>query len=253
VTDDRLYIGELIHDGELYDHVNTSMDDVPFYRAQAQAADGPVLELCCGTGRLTLALREAGVDIVGLDGSASMLKAAARKAASLGLEVEWHQGDIRSFELGRRFGLVMIPFNSLQCLYTHDDLQRTLTRVERHLAPGGRFVFDIFNPSIDFMVERRDKSHPVAAFQTADGRSVQISETCCYDDARQVNRVKWTHSVDGQQQVQNLDMRCYYPLEMDALLQLHGWTVLHKYGSFDEQPFVSGAAKQIYVCRVAGD
>ena len=252
MTGDNLHVGDLVHDGELYDHVNSFLDDLPFYRSRCEVAGGRVLELCCGTGRLTIPLREAGIDIVGLDGSASMLQAAARKADQRDVDVEWVQADIREFDLSGRFRLVMLPFNSLQCIYSNEDLARTLTCIGGHLEPGGLFVFDIFNPSIDLMVERRQHPSEVAAFHTGDGRAVRITETCRYDDALQVNRVKWAVEIDGETRVQNLDMRVFYPLEMDALLRFHGWTVLHKYGSFDERPFESGMPKQIFVCRMAG-
>ena len=109
---------ELIRDGRHYDALKTQ-NDVAFYLAQAQATAGSVLEIGCGTGRVTIPLAAAGVDITGLDVSASMLEEAKRKADSQGLRIDWVAADGRSFDLGRRFSLIMMPFNTLQ--FFRDD------------------------------------------------------------------------------------------------------------------------------------
>ena len=250
MDDNALHVGELVHDGVLYDYVNTCQDDLPFYLKWCRAAGGPVLECCCGTGRLTIPLREAGVDIVGLDCCDSMLARARHKAREHGIDLELVHADIRDFALPRKFSLIFVPFNSLQCMYSVADLEAVLANVRRHLAEGGWFVFDIFNPSIDFMVERSAKQTEIRDFHTDDGRHVRIAEQCRYDDARQVNRVQWTFTIDGRVHVQNLDIRCFYPLEMDALLRHNSMRVVHKLGAFDETPFQNGSPKQIYVCQV---
>lgn len=71
-----------------------------------------------------------------------------------------------------------------------------------------------------------------------------------YDIKEQVNRVKWHHFIDGKEHVQNLDMRCFYPKEMDMLLRYNGFEVISKFGDFKKTPFESNSQKQIYVCHV---
>lgn len=107
---------------------------------QAQAASGPLLEIGCGTGRVTIPLAAAGVDITGLDVSASMLEEAKRKAESQGLHIKWMEADGRNFDLDRRFALS-----------GHSRARSTFSL--RHEAPrgGGRFVFDVFNPQVSFL------------------------------------------------------------------------------------------------------
>ncbi|PKQ19291.1 MAG: class I SAM-dependent methyltransferase [Actinobacteria bacterium HGW-Actinobacteria-6] len=238
-----------IYDADLYDGLNDFKHDIPYYLELARKARGPVLELCCGSGRITLPLLEAGIDVTGVDFTPSMLAAARRKAGERGLRGSFLRGDMRKLRLGKKFRLVFIPFNSIQNTYGLEDVEKVFRTVRAHLAPGGTFAFDIFNPSIEYMV-RMSKLHKRAyKFTTPAGRKVEIDEICRYDSAAQVNRAVWIHRVDGGRPVeQRLDMRCFYPLEMDALLKYNGFKVLSKYGGYDKKPFTSASMKQLYVC-----
>ena len=152
---------ELIRDGRHYDALKTQ-NDVTFYLAQAQATAGSVMEIGCGTGRVTIPLAAAGVDITGLDVSASMLEEAKRKADSQGLRIDWVAADGRSFDLGRRFALIMMPFNTLQFFRDTAALGQLLRCVKSHLGDEGRFVFDVFNPQVSFLA-----SDPTARYERA--------------------------------------------------------------------------------------
>ena len=247
-----LGVDRRIYDAELYDALNRSRADLPFYLACARAARGPVLELCCGTGRITIPLAQAGIDVTGLDFTSSMLGRARQRARQAGLRIRFVLGDMRRASLGRRFNLVFIPFNSIQNTYPIADVERVLANVRRHLAPGGRFVFDIFNPSLGYIVDAERKVQKGKfRFRLPDGRRVTIDEHYRYDAARQTGRVTWVHHIGAKSFSSRLDMRCFYPLEMDALLKYNGFEILRKYGSFRKESFRSESLKQIYVCRAS--
>jgi ubiquinone/menaquinone biosynthesis C-methylase UbiE len=114
-----------IRDGRHYDALK-AQNDVSFYLSQAQMARGPVLEIGCGTGRVTIPLAEAGVEITGLDVSASMLAEANRKAQERGATVGWIEADARHFDLGRRFAFILMPFNTLQFFRDKSSLTQVL-------------------------------------------------------------------------------------------------------------------------------
>ena len=135
---EALGVGEMVHNGVLYDKMNTFLDDLPFYTKWCRQASGEVLELCCGTGRLTIPLRQAGVPVTGLDFTPSMLERAQEKARQAGIDVDLVAGDMRNFDLGRTFGLIFIPFNSLQNTYSRPDLESVFAAVRRHLQPVRR-------------------------------------------------------------------------------------------------------------------
>lgn len=249
MSNNKYNIGELIHDGELYDRVNDFDIDLPFYLKWAGQADGPCLELCCGTGRLTLPIHEAGIDITGLDASESMLKKAKAKASAGNCNIPFIRSDMRDFQLSKSFKLIFIPFNSLQCLYTVDDVEKVFARVREHLSSDGVFILDIFNPSLEKMLETKDWE-AVTQVKMDDGEMLIIDEKRAYDAAAQINRVKWRHRIGGDEKIEALDMRCYFPLEMDVLLTYNGFQIVHKFGDYDESVFASGSPKQVYVCEL---
>jgi len=245
-----LGVGPIIYNGELYDGQFKNKDDLPFYHKWCQKAKGPVLELCCGTGRLTIPLAKTGIDITGLDKESSMLTRAKAKLKEQGLDAVFIKGDMRRFGLGRKFKLIFIPFNSIQNTYTLNDIEGIFARVKEHLTWDGIFILDIFNPSIRILASRGASAKIIERFMLPDGRKVIIKQKHVYDVATQVNRVTWQYIINGRSRpFQQLDMRCFFPQEMDALLKYNGFKVIRKFGWFDERPFSSSAPKQIYVLK----
>jgi ubiquinone/menaquinone biosynthesis C-methylase UbiE len=120
--------------------------DVPFWRRVAAEARGPVLELGCGTGRVSVPLAKAGVDLVGIDRSEPMLarlRSASGRAGAIG-HVNAVRGDIRDLPFApQAFSMVLAPYGILQSLLADRDLVATLTSVARVLPPGGRFGIDL--------------------------------------------------------------------------------------------------------------
>jgi SAM-dependent methyltransferase len=121
----------LWHDLECGDY----REDLPLWHTLARAADGPVLDVGAGTGRVTLALAAAGVPVVALDAEAPLLRELERRAA--GLPVETVVADARTFALGRRFPLILVPMQTLQLLGGADGRAAFLRRALAHLEPGG--------------------------------------------------------------------------------------------------------------------
>ena len=120
--------------------------DVPFWTRLAAAANGPVLELGCGTGRIALPIGRAGTPVVGIDLSARMLGRARTRVrrARLRRRVHLVRGDIRHLPFpDRHFALVMAPYGILQSLVGDADLRATLAAVAAALRPGGRLVLEL--------------------------------------------------------------------------------------------------------------
>ncbi|MEM6271607.1 MAG: class I SAM-dependent methyltransferase [Bacteroidota bacterium] len=243
-------VGSLVHTGEVYDFVHNFDYDLEFYRARCREAGGPVLELCCGTGRLTVPLAQAGIPITGVDVSAEMLACARAKGERAGVQLPLVQGDVRALDLNQRFSLVILPFNSLQHFFALEDVEGIFGSVRQHLSPGGTFVLDLLHPNPAYLTHHSEQSVLLREGHLPDGRPIRVHQSFTYHPHTQVNRVKWRIELAGEVREEPVDMRCYFPVEMDALLRYNGFTVRHKYGDFLQTPFLPWSMKQVYVLGV---
>jgi SAM-dependent methyltransferase len=129
-----------------YDEWSSGMTaDVAFYVELAREADGPVVELAVGNGRVAIPVARAiGRPVIGIDTSPAMLDLARSGAAEAGVELELHEGDMRDLALDEPAALVYCPFRALLHLPTWADRRRTFERVAATLRPGGRFAWNAF-------------------------------------------------------------------------------------------------------------
>lgn len=244
-------VGDLIYDANIYDGMNTSLADLQFYkRWLPKNMDARILELCCGTGRLTLPIAKDGYNISGVDYTPSMLDQAKLKASEEGLDVEFIEADIRTLDLPEKYDLIFIPFNSIHHLYKNRDLFKAFNAVKNHLKDGGSFLLDCFNPNIQFIVEGEKEQKEIANYITDDGRAVLIKQKMRYENKTQINRIEWRYFINDEfNSIQNLDMRMFFPQELDSYLERIGFDIIHKFGDFDEQIFNDNSEKQIFVCQ----
>jgi SAM-dependent methyltransferase len=251
---------------EFYDYVvpYQNRQDVEFYVDLAREAPTPVLELACGTGRVLLPSARAGARMVGLDLSGAMLDvcraALAHEPPEVRARVALHHGDMRRFDLGRTFALITIPFRGFQHLLTVDDQQQALARVRRHLAPGGRLVFDLFNPSLPFLADERWLREPLTepAVQLPDGRTlVRSYRVASRDYHTQIQSVELVHELTGpdgrvERRPGRFLVRYIFRYEAEHLLVREGFIVDALYGGFDRSPYgVSYPGELIFVARRA--
>jgi SAM-dependent methyltransferase len=237
-------------DARHYDALFPGPNDLPFYRRHIATSGGPVIELACGSGRLTIPLAADGVEITGLDQSSSMLEAARRRAAQENVQASFHQGDMRNFDLGQKFNLIFISTNSFCHLLDLDGVESCLRTARNHLAPEGRFIIDIFTPSARMLARSESEAASVGEYDDPDGKGrIFVIETHHYNVATQVNHSTWrfTNRDTGESWQQPFNLRMFYPQEIDALLHYNGFTIENKFGWYDETPYGEGAPKQLIV------
>ena len=223
------------------------VDDIPFYVALARAADARgerVLELGCGTGRVTIPMAQAGFEVVGIDNAAPMLHVARRKAEALGLRnLTWLQADMASFVLDARFGLAVIPFRSFQMLLTEERQRACLACIHEHLIAGGSLVLNVANPEPLLAarhIEARNKApHPLHA---GPGRSDWKSE---------VSKTPRSDLPGGRGFVarvqRNLRLRYVFRDELELLLTSAGFAIEALYGWFDGRPFAADSDEIVLI------
>jgi SAM-dependent methyltransferase len=238
---------------DIYDALFHPEGFVQHYASLAARHPDPVLELACGTGQLTVLLALLGGRVVGLDASRPMLDAAARRAASAGVQVELVEGDMRAFELGLQFGLIFVARNSLLHLSDPVDFVAALTAVRRHLVPGGVFAFDVFNPDVRRLARPAgERAFVMRAASEAYGE-LTAEATSDYDAATQVNRATWYISTPGHPDrwVAPLHLRSIFPQELPLLVAAGGFRLLSRAGDLQGSGFTSASPSQVCVCEAA--
>ena len=243
----------------IYDHprhydflLGDHMDDLDFYRARAQAAEGPILELACGTGRLTLPLAAGGLDILGLDLSEAMLERAREKAKAAGVSAKFVQGDIRDFQLGKKFELIFLPYNSMQHLKRRGELEALFSCVRQHLTDDGRFILDVHHPDLELLKRKPGEIFSLGREVKGEDGMIVAGEEVNYDEASQVYSIRWHYTRPGgdETRIEELELRMFFPQELDALLTYNNLEIREKYGNFTGKPFATGDTKQILVCAL---
>lgn len=241
---------------ELYDlmpdhSLSVKGEDVPMYVDYADQAGGQVLELACGTGRVLLPIARRGHAVTGLDFSRYMLDALRRKLDAAPPEVRSRvrvvQGDMRRFDLGRRFDLIIIAFRSFQHLLTVGDQIACLRCAHRHLTDGGRLIVNVFNPWIEMLADEEclEEFGDEEEFEVSDGRRIQ--RRFRHTDRDRTHQVYGAEAIyyvthpDGRRErlVHAFPFRYIFRYELEHLLVRCGFEIEDMFAWFDKSPLGS--------------
>lgn len=242
---------EVYEDAPFYDvEFAARGHEIPFFLKQAKLAGGPVLEVACGTGRITLPIARAGVEITGLDVSRPMLAEARRKAEAAGLTITWLEQDCRQIDAGKNFTLIFSATNAMQHLLDLESVNGFLSSARNALRPGGALILDVFNP-VPAKLARTAVRYHHKTFVDASGQEIRVEAATQYDAARQILALSLFYQRDGQLiRTKQVNLRCFFPEELMALCHFNGLKVVQRFGNYDETPLGAGSPKQILVCRV---
>src|SRR2546425_1083879 len=216
-----------------YDEWSAEMTaDVAFYVELAHKADGPVVELAIGHGRVAIPVAQAtGRRVIGIDSSPAMLEQARVRAAEADVELELHEGDMRDLALEEPAALIYCPFRSLLHLPTWDDRRRTFERVATSLRPGGRFAWNAFafDHQIAARLEGKHQDDPVPhtiRYGVGDNRIDIMLDDGATSSLWWASKNEWLGLLDVS------------GLELEAL-----------FGSFDRKPFDDDSREYVFVAR----
>ncbi len=230
-------------DGALYDAILGNLDyGLDFYLRLARAANGPVLDVACGTGRVLLPCLQAGADVDGLDLFPGMIAQLQNKASALGLHPNVFEADMRSFRLKRRYALIMIPFNAFVHCLTTDEQISALACCREHLLPGGMLAFDTFFPGAAFLATDNTRVLELETTHPETGCPLRVYDSRSFDRVAQIQ--------DSRMDIEVLDaagnvttthrsrtaIRWIYQGEMELLLRVAGFDRWQIFGGFDGRP-----------------
>lgn len=242
----------LYDDADLYDLVSPRDEAMErFYVDAVGGHDRKVLELACGSGRLTIPLAKSGAQVTAIDSSPTMLDKALRRAAASAVDVKFVEVDMRDFELDTLFDGVVVAANSLLHLHTAEDFARAFATIRRYLAPGGLLAFDVFVPSAHLLSLPPTERQLLGKFTHPQLGDVSIEETIAYDPITQVSQADWYWSIATQRDFRctTLYMRQLYPQELPLLLQHNGFQLVSRFGDFDGKPLTAQSLRQVCLCR----
>jgi SAM-dependent methyltransferase len=230
---------------DIYDEWSAQMtDDVPFYVQLAREADGPIVELAVGSGRVAIPVaRETGRKVIGIDRSQSMLSQARERVAQAGVDLELREQDMRDFELDEPAGLIYCPFRALLHLPTWPDRRRVFEHVAANLRPGGRFAWNVFvfDPMIAADFADRLRRRP-------DGKTWEWTE---YDPTD--SRIDITAYVEQPgKDPRRLSLWWINRSEWEGLIDIAGLEVEALYGGFKREPFDADSREFVWVTRKPG-
>jgi SAM-dependent methyltransferase len=236
-------------DPQTYDLEDQANTGVAFYTALAQETGGPVLELACGTGRVSIPIARLGFSVTGLDLMPGMLGRARSKSA--GLPTRWVEGDARTFDLGEQFRLIFLTGNAFQAFLTRGDQEALLARVRAHVHEAGLFAFETRNPRWRIRVLPDQAARPT--YTVSRGREVRVSRTQVYDPVAQVvhwtTYRRWREGDHEHNRVTRIAVRYTFPQELATLLHYNGLSIIRQYGDWNLEPLTAASPSIIVVCR----
>lgn len=217
-------------------HHQEYAEDIPYWLWLAERAGGPVLELGCGTGRVTRPLAEAGHDITGIDLDAAMLS----HPNLTGLpNATLLQADMTDFDLGEKFDLIILPCNTYSTFDTKGR-EKILSCVKRHLVPGGIFAASLPNPHLLEEIddegepeEEIDFAHPVS------GEPVLVRSRWQREGENVTIRWDYDHLLPDGQIERNTISTTHYPTSLEELEKkfIQNNFAISKYGDFERTNF----------------
>jgi SAM-dependent methyltransferase len=241
---------------------NNPGKDIAFYLDRALRAGGSTLELGCGTGRITIPLINHGCRVDALDASEPMLHELKHKAERLldsnsRQRLNLHWMNMRDFELGKKFPLIICPFSAFTYLVDEEDQVRTLRKILDHLEPHGLFILDVFVPHYEDLALPDDHVYFDYRRRLENGMILEREKTILKDRTRQINTVRRAYRFlqpDGSvQKILKTEERIRYRFHNEMLLFLkgRGFDVLEEYGDFEAGPYDYSAAMMVFVCKAA--
>ncbi|MGD7045695.1 class I SAM-dependent DNA methyltransferase [Jeotgalibacillus proteolyticus] len=245
---------EEYEDPALYDKENGHyLTELPFLLKWASKTKGTILDIACGTGRLTIPLAQKGYRLAGVDIHRRMLKEAKRKSEGEDLNIDWIEQDCTKLHVNVRSHLIYSVGNSFQHFLTNEAQDGLLSSINEHLETDGIFIFGTRFPSAEELLQPSAEEY--WRTYTDDDWKVDLSTISHYDALNQIQhyttirRYKNSHGEIAEEKRTKISLRYVFPKEMERLLYANGFEIVEMYEDWSETPVTNDSTEMIYVCK----
>ena len=253
------------NDAQFYDLDNRKIVkvDIPFYINYTSHVKGPILELACGTGRLTVPMAKAGHEVWGLEYSETMLKQFELKMKYLPTAVAERihliHGDMSHFSLDQTFPLIILPNRSFQLLLEEPLEKECLKSIKRHLTDDGIFIIDIGN----FIPNKKAEKNWVNMEEHFDWENIDprtgftIKRSHIKKEIDMVGQIIFPHKIyriikqnhEVDKVTKDSPWKYFFPHQIRNLLTSSGFEILNEWGSYDQAPLTEENPEFLFICK----
>lgn len=230
--------------------------DIPLYLEYAKKQNGRILELGCGTGRVSIGLANMGFSVIGLDLSESMLEIFDENIKLLPKDIQNNikklNCNISDFNLNEKFSLIIAPFRTFQFLTNDNDIKNCLNCIKNHLNNNGLFILNVFRP-----LKTLDESwcfNEVVQWKYNDNGIDVVKKDCGekIDVKNQILNLKFilemTDKNGNMKKYEDyLEMKYYYYEQIKELLENNGFNILEEFGNYNKCKIEDGN-EMIIIC-----
>ena len=235
------------------DYYGRNVGDINFWINQCKEK-AKILEVACGTGRVTFPLIESGKKVYALDYSPEMLNILKEKAKLKGYNgrhIEVFCQDMRDIKLTEKFDIILITSNSINHLEKSEDFEKMLNCTYELLNNGGVLIFDALKPRFKYLMRNMNEFYDHDEFiLKKTNEKIKVCENSKYNHATQINNVNYYYTDGNNNTITlNIKVRLYFPQELDYIIKKSNFKILGKYDWYDLRPFEGKTNEQIFILR----
>ena len=238
---------------EIYDLIHVDLtDDIKFYVEEALFSNGEILEIGCGTGRVTIPMAQMGANVTAVDISEAMLKTLSSKIYPNNINLKPIKMDMRSLSLPNRFDLIIIPFHGFQSLLQYEDQSECLESLRNHLARDGTLIIDLFVPDRNMLEQEQNKVYFIKNILLPDdNRSITLWHSSRFDIPHQIISTKLFIDINEngrmiESQAKDFSLRYIHRYEAEYLFKNSGFKLKNLFGDFDRNNFGPNSEEMIW-------